>query len=798
MTPEQWDATASALKTDPFVGRVFSHYRIEARLGSGGMGLVYRATDLKLGRAVAIKLLSRQLSTSEDAKARFLREARAASALDHPNIGALYEIGEEQGELFILMALYEGETLKQRLEKGRLSVDEAIAILRQVLLGLDAAHRAGIVHRDIKPANVLVTTGGTVKILDFGLAKLISDSQAETLTQAGQAFGTVLYMSPEQLQGASVDARSDLWSFGVLAYEMLAGTSPFRTDSSTTTVARILNEDPASLAGVPGIPDWLAQLVSELLRKSPSERLQTATEVLKRLDHVQRAPADLSAAISPTPQPRSPSTRPRLIAAAVVIGALALAALAWYLVARGGRKPEAAITSAHPSIAVLPFADMSPQKDQEYFADGIAEEILNSLAQIESLHVAGRTSSFSFKGKGDDARTIGQKLNVASLLEGSVRKEGTHVRITAQLVNAADGFHIWSQTYDRELTGVFAAQDEIARAVVDSLKLRLAPARRRHEPTPEAYNEYLQGNTFFRRLTYENFVSAAAAYGRAVKLDPDYAQAWAALATASYWVADGAESVAAITKGQDAAMSYAEKAVALDPNLADGYTARGLIRGATSTDWEGARIDFERALRLNPGSADLHRIYGQTVLATMGRLPEAVEEARRATEIDPLSSLAWSTLGRMYYVSGQLEAARIALEKSLQIAPVQNFAAAHLSLVFLLQKKPAEAFEAAERSTSDVFKLSGKASALHDLGRTAEANRTLNELIARYGHSGAFQIAEVYAWCGQLDKAFEWLDRAYVQRDGGLRAVKFSPLLRGLRGDPRYAALLAKMNLPPE
>jgi TolB-like protein/Tfp pilus assembly protein PilF len=480
------------------------------------------------------------------------------------------------------------------------------------------------------------------------------------------------------------------------------------------------------------------------------------------------------------------------------VAALAVAALVWYSVVRGDRKREATLASARPSIAVLPFADMSPQKDQEYFADGIAEEILNSLAQLESLHVAGRISSFSFRGKSDDARTIGQKLNVATLLEGSVRKEGTHVRITAQLINAADGFHLWSHAYDRELTGVFAAQDEIARAVVDALKLRLVPASRRHEPTPEAYNEYLLGNTLFRGLNYENFVRSVVAYQRAVTLDPDYARAWAALAMARFWVADGSESVAAISKGFDEAMSYAEKSLTLDPELGDGYTARGFLRGSTRTDWGGSRADFERALNLNPGAAELHRLYAQTVLATMGRLPEAVEEARRATELDPLSALAWSTLGRMYYSSGQLEAGRTALEKSLQIAPEQNYAAAHLNAVLLLQKKPAEALEAAERSTSEVFSLDGKVLALHDLGRDMQAQRLLAELIARHGHDGAFQIAETYAWFGQVDKAFEWLDRAYVQRDAGLRAVKFSPLLRGLRGDPRYAAMLAKMNLPPD
>jgi TolB-like protein/Tfp pilus assembly protein PilF len=279
------------LAVDAFVGRVLSHYRLEERLGAGGMGILYRGTDLKLGRAVAVKLLARHLVSDETAKARFIREARAASALDHPNIATIYEIGEEGGELFIAMALYEGETLKQRLSKGRLGVEEALDVLRQVSLGLEAAHRAGIVHRDIKPANILITSFGTVKILDFGLAKLVSDSQAQTMTQAGQAMGTILYMSPEQLKGLAVDARSDLWSLGVLAYEMLAGVSPFQTDSSAATVARILHEEPPSLAAVPGVPDWLAELVSQLLRKNPAERPETTSEVLTRLRAGEAAPS---------------------------------------------------------------------------------------------------------------------------------------------------------------------------------------------------------------------------------------------------------------------------------------------------------------------------------------------------------------------------------------------------------------------------------------------------------------------------------------------------------------------------
>jgi tetratricopeptide (TPR) repeat protein len=375
------------------------------------------------------------------------------------------------------------------------------------------------------------------------------------------------------------------------------------------------------------------------------------------------------------------------------------------------------------------------------------------------------------------------------------------VRITAQLLSAADGFHLWSQTYDRELTGVFAVQDDISKAVVDALKLQLVSRKepaRRHEPSPEAHNEYWLGHQFMYRLTYDNYLRAAAAYERATKFDPEYAQAWAGLASATLWVADDADTVAAISEGFDRALAHAEKAVALDPELADGYAARGNIRGATRWDWEGARADFARALALNPGDATMHVRYASTVLSALGRLPEAIEEARKATEIDPLSAVAWSAFGRMLYSGGQLDPARAALEKSLHIAPEQIFAAHNLSVVLLLQKRPAEALEQAERSTSEVFKRHGKAMALYDLGRTQEAHQTLDELIARFGHSGAYQIAETYAWFGQPDKAFEWLDRAYAQRDGGLTAIKFDMLLRSLRNDPRYTAMLRKMNLPPD
>jgi len=456
-TPPPGGTQPVASSTDPLVGQVLSHYRLEERLGSGGMGVLYRATDLKLERAVAIKLLARHLVTDETAKARFVREARAASALDHPNIATVHEIGEEQGELFIAMALYEGQTLKQRIEKGRLPVKEAVDVLRQVSLGLEAAHRAGFVHRDIKPANVLVTTAGIVKILDFGLAKLVSDSQAQTMTQAGLAMGTVLYMSPEQLRGESVDARADLWSLGVLAYEVLAGVSPFQTDSSTATVARILHEEPPSLASVPSVPDWLAQLVSRLLRKEPVERLTSASEVLARLnEHSLEGVASefrrrrifpalvvygiAAFAVLQIIQPvlrglHWPDAVLLYVVGALAVGFPMVAVLAWRLDVNAGRPKGAKLTvsagrarglrgvrfalllvgigllaavpglswylffrsdtrivarldrepagaAERKSIAVLPFVNISSDKENEYFSDGITEE---SLGQITSI-----------------------------------------------------------------------------------------------------------------------------------------------------------------------------------------------------------------------------------------------------------------------------------------------------------------------------------------------------------------------------------------------------------------------------
>jgi len=793
---------------ESFVGRILSHYRVEQRVGGGGMGMLYRATDLRIGRTVAIKLLARHLASDDSAKARFIREARATSALDHPNIATLYEVDEENGELFIAMALYQGETLKQRLGRGRLRLEEALEILRQVTRGLEAAHRAGIIHRDIKPANILITSGGTVKILDFGLAKDVSD-QSQTMTPLGQTMGTLLYMSPEQFRGDRVDARSDLWSLGVVAHELLAGVSPFASDSSATTVARILHGQAASLNAVPGVPDWLAALVSQLLRKNLAERPQSATEVLQRLE---AAPAIRGSVPEPPPRLSNGRRGARLGLLLAGPGAIAVAAgTLWYFLARERPFPAHAASTATSSIAVLPFADMSPAKDQEYFSDGIAEEILYALAQVQGLRVVGRTSAFSFKGRNEDLRSIGRKLNVAHVLEGSVRKQGDRVRIKAELVSVADGYDVWSQNFDRDLKDVFAVQEEIAKSVVDGLKLKLMPgrtsaAKERRTSSVEAYDQYLAGMQILNQYSREETPRARDALERAVALDPGYGPGWSGLSMAYALLSDWALTPAEQHRFQQQALDAADKAVELAPDLAETWARRALWRMQLSWDWQGAQADIDHAIALNPRDV-LSNDARARLYAMFGQVEAAIAAGHKTTALDPLNFPTLLRLCHYLMGGGQLEAARRALDRAQEIMGQEQGVSWVRSRLDLLQDRAADALSRAERTlTWEEFedaRLITRAMAQHALGRAKESQQTLEEVIAKWGAIDAYQVAEIYAMRGESDRAFEWLERAYAQHDGGFVAVlpnncslKCDPFLRGLRGDPRWAALLKKMNLP--
>ena len=470
-------------------------------------------------------------------------------------------------------------------------------------------------------------------------------------------------------------------------------------------------------------------------------------------------------------------------------------------IARSAPQP-AATGNPLPSIAVLPFVNLSSDKEQEYFSDGIAEEILNALAQVDGLRAIGRTSSFAFKGRNDDLRIIGEKLGASNLLEGSVRKAGSRIRITAQLVEARGGSHLWSQAFDRDLTDVFAVQEEIARAVVTALKVRLLPgetptAKERRTGNTEVYSRYLLGHYALNQANPEGWRRAVKAFEDAVALDPGYAPAWAGLAHANAYVAGTIGGTATeVVQGLTRALSAAEKAVALAPDLADGYVARARVRSYTKRDWSGAAADLERALALNPSDARAFLVYVDNVLLPLGRMPEAIAAARKATELDPLNGSSWGMLGLALCFNGEMDAARNAYLRTSEFAPGHPWHAFWLAAVDLLEGQPAKALARYEQISTGWARLTGIALAEHDLGDATESQAALEELIRADAGDSPYQIAQVYARRRELDRAFEWLERAFALPDIGLIYVKSDPLLRNLHGDPRYRALLKRVNLP--
>jgi len=692
-TPSEQSAPA----VDPFTGRILSHYRLAERLGAGGMGLLYRGTDLTLKRTVAVKLLARHLVSDETAKARFIQEARAASALDHPNIATVYDIGEEDGELYIVMALYDGETLKQRLERGRLPVDEALGILRYVVLGLEAAHCAGIVHRDIKPANILRTSGGTVKILDFGIAKLLGESQAQ-MTQAGQTMGTVRYMSPEQLGGESVDARSDLWSVGVLAYELLAGVSPFQTDSNAATAMRILNDEPRPLAAVPGIPHWLAELVSQLLRKNSAERLQSAGEVLRRLENGKApSPTELSAAPGSTPGRQRAQWRIGLILAA---GLLLAAAGLWLARSKFGNRGA----DADRSIAVLPFASLSTGEENAYLAEGFHDELLRQLGKIGDLQVISRTSVLQDKAGARNLKEIAEALGVSSVVEGTVQRAGQRVRVAARLIDARRDRQLWGDSYDRDVTDVFGIQTAVAEEIASVLHARLSPAQkeqlgRRPTQSAEAYDLYLRALEYANRLETETDKRAIAErlYRRAIQIDPSFALARARLANAkmqAYWNVGGTPQQA------EEAREEAEESLRLQPDLPDGHLALGLYHYFRWRDYEKALPEFQ--LGRSAAAAEAIQFIG-ALKRRQGKFEEAIRDQQEAARLDPRTPDKFSELATTFFRVRRYEEAERATDRALALAPDYIHAQAQKAMVHEAWKGDTELAKDLLRRTRGIF-----------------------------------------------------------------------------------------------
>jgi TolB-like protein/tetratricopeptide (TPR) repeat protein len=775
------DEPASAWERALRPGAVIGRFELVRELGRGGFGIVYEARDRELGRAVAFKAITHGPGP-DPGEERLLREADAAARLSHPNIVTLFDVGRTEHGPYLVFELLHGSTLAQRLEHGPLSAREALRIAVEVARGLAHAHANGVVHRDLTPGNVFLRDDGQVKLLDLGMAHAFGRRKVDG--------GTPSYMAPEQWRGAPEDERTDVFALGVVLYRMLSGELPFR-DAAAATSSRA----PRALE-VPEAPA-LGVLVERMLAKDPVDRPRDAGEVLAALSAIEGEVSRAASAGEPLAvlrrERRSAWRTAALVAAGVLLG-VAVAAIA-----RHARAP-AADTGA-PSIAVLPFADLSPTKDQEYFSDGLSEEILNALAHIDGLHVTGRTSSFAFKGPDLDLRAVGQKLHVRAVLEGSVRKAGARVRITAQLIDVRSGYHLWSETFERELGDIFAVQDDIARAVVAALKVKLmsgrAPTTREHRTAnPEVYAQYLLGRHQYGRFSPDGFRRAVEAFDKALAIDPAYAPAWAALSIPLYYLSEMEPSVDRALPLRQRALAAAERSVALDPQLAEGWSALSFLRGSVNWDWAQAQADMDRALALDPGDATIQRRYG-LLLETLGHPEEALAATRRATELDPLFAGNWVNLGAFHINAGDYGRAREALQRALEIDPENGEALAVLAGVSLLQGRPAEALAAFEATPHELGRLVGVAMAQHSLGNDAASRRALDELRSKYGARKPSLVGVVHAWRRELDLAFEWFDRALAEHDPGLVEMCGGPIRLTLRDDPRYAALLRKMKLPP-
>ena len=771
-------------------------YEILSPLGAGGMGEVWRATDVRVDRAVALKVLPEEFFESEERRQRFGREARLLASLNHPGIATLYSFEEipsssSSSRHVLVMELVEGEPLSKKMKAGPISVAEALAIGRDIAAALAAAHAKGIVHRDLKPGNVMVSADGRVKLLDFGLAKALekepsaselshSPTATAASTEAGVILGTAAYMSPEQARGQRVDARTDVWAFGVVLWELLTGTRLFRGQSTPDTLAAVLRE-PVDFKRLPlTTPRSVRDLLARCLERDADKRLTDIGEARRALERAE-AGDGLARAVG--------------VRLAIVAALLLVAAAGGLFLARQRSKPPASPASVAPSIAVLPFANLSGDKEQEYFSDGLTEEVMGLLTRVKDLKVTGRTSSFAFKGKTEDLRAIGQKLNVANLLEGSVRRSGDRLRVSTRLVKVADGYQVWAQTYDRKMVDLFALQDEIAGAVVAALKVRLlaleaARTVRHHTPSLEAHEQYLLARDQFVRSGTGSVQRGRQHLLKAVAFDPDYAAAWSLLGTTDFGLSMVAPTPAGYAEGTKKALALIEKAIALDPQLSNGYAARANLRFNT-WDWEGGREDLERALALDPGDS-LVGVVQSYFFSCMGQTEEALAASRKILEIEPLYPAAWAGLGDLLSRSGRVLDAKRAYLRAFELSPDLREAHYGLGVTLLSEGDPGAALVEFEKIEEGPQRLMGISLAKSALGRPEAAQKALDALVSGFSAGYAFQIAMVYGRRGEREKAFEWLDRAYVQRDSVSRrscrrALSTSRPCNPTLGGPRFS-----------
>ena len=729
-------------------------YTIERQLGEGGMAVVFLAQDLRHGRKVALKVLRPEISAEIGAE-RFLREIKIAAGLTHSHILPVYDSGDAGGLLYYVMPNMEGRSLRERLEAERqLPLDGALRITREVASALDYAHRQRVVHRDIKPENILFQEGNAL-VADFGIGKALSSGGA--LTQTGLAVGTPAYMSPEQAAGESeVDGRSDIYSLGCVLYEMLTGEVPFTGPTAQAILTKRFISPVPHVKAMRDVPDGIDAVVTRALAKAPVDRFATAAQFAEAL----RAP-EAAHRTPPEGQKNAP---------------------------------------AQQSVAVLPLANMSADPENEYFSDGMTEEIIGALSKVPGLQVASRTSCFAFKGKEVDIRQVGEKLGVGSVLTGSVRKIGNRIRITAQLVNVESGYHLWSETYDRQLEDVFAIQDEISRAIAEALKLRLAgSADQLVAPTKnlEAYNLYLKGRFFFFRFTEAGLRKSLELFQHVLLQEPGYARAYSGIADCWCELAD---DWVAPEDAYPRAKTAATTALRLDPELVEAMTSLGKVLCWYEWDFVGAEQQLRRAVTLNPNYTEAHWTFG-SVLPAVGLLGEALGEMRKALTLDPLHPHHSRWLGRFLLYARDYSAAIIQGHKTLELHADYFHAYLDIGSAYLAQGKPEEALDWYRRSQSLETSVRSYDAcivrALAPLGRLEEAEAILSRLEeeSKQHYVRSEVLAMGYAAVGDLDRAFACLEKAFQARSAGLIYLHLDPGYEPLKADPRFADLVSRIGL---
>ncbi len=793
-------------------GALGDAYRIERELGGGGMSRLFLASEMSLSRQVVVKVLPPELA-SEVSAARFKQEVELAAHLQHPNIVPVLSAGARGDLLYYIMPYVVGESLRHRLTReGKLPVADAVRILWEVADALAYAHAEGVIHRDIKPENILLE-GSHAVLTDFGVARALLEARSgEPLTDAGMRVGTPRYMSPEQAAGErQLDARADVYALAVVGYEMLAGFAPFVGPTAQAVVAAHMTTTPRSLSDVRlETPSEVVGVITRALAKDPVERVQTAAEFR---DAIGASSGTLAPAATATPR-RGGAERVagRLrwlrrtapgVGVSLAIGVV-LVFGAYQAISRYKARAPASAELAK-SIAVLPFVNISAQLGNDYFSDGMTEELTNALTNVEGLRVASRTSAFAFKGKQEDIQRIAEQLHVGTVLEGSVRKEGDRLRVTAQLINGTDGYHLWSQAYERDLKDVFAVQEDISRAIVSALKIKLvqganAPLVRPSTSNVKAYDLYLKGRYFWNRRTEEGLRRGAEYFEQAIAVDPHYSIAYSGLADT--YTLLGVYSYLSPKQALPKARAAAERALETDDSLAEGHASLAHVKMVYDWDWPGALREFQRAIELNPRYATAHQWYA-LCLTALHRLPEATAEARRAQELDPLSLIINTDVGLLLYLQGQLDQAIEQFQKTLELNP--DFFVAHFGLALAYEQKGnfrgavAELETATTLSRRSTIMLATLGHGYAVAGRRADALRVLNELegLAKQRYVSPYGVATIYAGLGENDQAFRWLQRAYEDRSVWLihLALRVDPRLGNLRSDPRFIALLKKIGL---